>query len=208
MKDDMSFQPADEHDIVIATWLVFDEGDERASRREMLFCAPLISAERLCDPSTPPYCVSEDAAPDTGATHVEQRGKVLRKNVSLAPVPQHHCRSGAAAELFALGEKRHIEEGEGLQRRDVGACGVWQQEPRGEEQRRADPAFTHPTGRPQWTATMIRMRRSRPMIMVVVEIVTFDWPPANESSTARACAAQQSGEAQCHRASRLRTPRA
>ena len=67
----MSFHPPNEHDVVIAPGLVLDEGDERAARLEMLFCAPLIPAERLCDPSTPPYRVREDVATDARDTRVE-----------------------------------------------------------------------------------------------------------------------------------------
>ena len=95
-------------DVVITRTAIRDENDDRLAGREACLQVGRSSRELLGLPSAAPHRIDQRAVGDPAGAPIDDRCKLLRVRVNIAPVAKHHRGRRAAAQRLGLRQVRHV----------------------------------------------------------------------------------------------------
>ena len=182
MKDEATLGRTDDDDVVVGARLIPINATGRPLR--------LTVGQARFDPNRhrgPPPAIEvtdQIRGPNATSAMIHQVRERLGVHAAHAPESQHHRRSGAAAEVFGLGNEGNVENAK---------SGLGCNRAHGQRQQQAEPNNASRDESPrlngseqvsgQSMATTSKMMTRSAMMIVVVDITTVDAPPARACST-------------------------
>ena len=117
MKNDGALVPGNDHDVVEGTWPVLDQRDHGPPGTDFSGQLRLAGLDAKCPEPAAPDVSGENVGADAGGAPIDQRGERFGGKTLDAPVAEDHRCRGPAAQRFALGNVRDVEQRQRLRTR-------------------------------------------------------------------------------------------
>ena len=167
----------DDDDVVERAGSILDQREDRAAVSQLARNGLARAVDRGRVPPSSANVVDERGCTDPRGTAVHEVRERFGVEASRTPVPHDHRGGGAAAQRLGLRNKWNVEKGQRPAR--LRAFRLAEQKKSGQQHTCCQPLPSNHCDRCQSMAMISRISTSRPMMITVVEMVTFDCPPAS-----------------------------